>query len=258
MPTVSDQEHPICHVLTLGLIPYDKARDLQEQFAKEIAAGNRPPTLLLLEHPHTFTFGRRGEEQNLLWSAEELSERGVEIHWIDRGGDVTYHGPGQLVGYPLIPLGELDTHGHIPQSDYVGYVRQLENVLVVSLAELGLVAGQIQGLTGVWIQPDVASRCPRCPPAAREAPSKIASIGVKVDAQGISRHGFSLNIHPDMSYWEGIVACGLADYPSVALADLLEPTPSMEEVLAIVTASFGNRFKYDMIEETFDAQSISK
>jgi lipoyl(octanoyl) transferase len=255
---VRDQEHSLCHTIKLGLIPYNTARDLQVRFAKEIAAGFRPPTLLLLEHPHMFTFGRRGEEQNLLWSAEELRERDVEIHRIDRGGDVTYHGPGQLVGYPLIPLGEIDTRGHIPQSDYIGYVRRLEKVLIISLAELGLAAGQIQGLTGVWVQPDVASRCPRCPPAAREVPSKIASIGVKVDAQGISRHGFSLNVHPDMSFWEGIVACGLADYPSVALADLLELTPSMEEVQELVTASFGKVFQYDMVEESLDAQVISK
>jgi lipoate-protein ligase B len=255
---VSKQQHPICHVTKLGMIPYQSGRDLQEQTAKVIAAGNHPPTLLLLQHPHTFTFGRRGQEQNLLWSAKELKDRGVEIHWIDRGGDVTYHGPGQLVGYPLLPLGELDTRGHIPQSDYVDYVRRLEKMLVVSLSKLGLAAGQIPGLTGIWVQPDVASRSPRCPPAAREAPSKIASIGVKVDAHGISRHGFALNVHPDMSYWEGIVACGLADYPAIALADLLDPAPTMERVQEIVTESFGTVFQFAMIEKPHNALSYSE
>lgn len=236
----------VCEVIGLGVIPYAEARTYQEQWAAKIANGVHPPTLLLLEHPHTFTFGRRGQEENLLWSTEELAARGVETHWIDRGGDVTYHGPGQLVGYPLLPLGKVDTSGRLPQADYVGYVRRLEQVLIQSLHHLGLACGQIAGLTGVWVQPDVASRFPRCPPAAREAPSKIAAIGVKVDARGVSRHGFALNIEPDMSFWEGIVACGLADYPSIALADLLDPVPSMEKVLNTVIDSFGDIFEFEM------------
>ena len=91
-------------VLDLGLIEYETAWKLQEQYAAEIAAGKRPPTLLLLEHPHVYTFGRRGKQENLLWGESQLKEKGIAIHWVDRGGDVTYHGPGQLVGYPLIPL----------------------------------------------------------------------------------------------------------------------------------------------------------
>ena len=88
----------------LGLIEYESAWKLQEQYASEIAEGKRPPTLLLLEHPHVYTFGRRGKQENLLWGESQLKEKGIAIHWVDRGGDVTYHGPGQLVGYPLIPL----------------------------------------------------------------------------------------------------------------------------------------------------------
>jgi len=91
-------------ILNLGLIEYERAWKLQDEYAAEIAAGRRLPTLLLLEHPHTFTFGRKGHVENLLWSPEEMTRRGVSVHWVDRGGDVTYHGPGQLVGYPLIPL----------------------------------------------------------------------------------------------------------------------------------------------------------
>ena len=93
-----------CQVHRLGLVPYEPAWRLQEQYAAEIAAGTRPPTLLLLEHPHTYTFGRRGQAKNLLWDAAELARREVTVHWVDRGGDVTYHGPGQLVGYPLLTL----------------------------------------------------------------------------------------------------------------------------------------------------------
>src|SRR5512137_3091661 len=94
----------VCQVRCLGLVPYQNAWDLQAELAAKIAAGELPPTLLLLEHPHTYTFGRRGKSTNLLWSEAELKQRGIEVFWVDRGGDVTYHGPGQLVGYPLIPL----------------------------------------------------------------------------------------------------------------------------------------------------------
>ena len=245
-------------VLDLGLVDYEPAWKLQEEYAAEIAAGARPPTLLLLEHPHTFTFGRRGNAENLLWSPEELTRRGVGVHWVDRGGDVTYHGPGQLVGYPLLPLepirpdrfpGEssdpedsVEKPVRSPAVDYVGYVRNLENTLILALARLGLVAGQVSGLTGVWVQNDVWSRCPRCRPEDRSKPAKVAAIGVKVDARGVTRHGFALNVAPDMEYFDGIVACGLADHPVVSLADLLSPLPSMDRVKAEVTAAFRDVF----------------
>jgi len=236
----------ICVVQRLGLVPYVEAWDYQRKLAAEIGVGARPPSLLLLEHPHTYTFGRSGHLENLVWGDQELSARGVQLHWVDRGGDVTYHGPGQLVGYPLIPLGKLISGGRLPQADYVGYVRRLEEVLIRALAQFGLVAGQVSGLTGVWIQPDVASRCPHCPPAARLAPSKIAAIGVKVDARGVSQHGFALNVNPDMSYWEGIVGCGLAGHTSISMADLLDgfALPEMEAVMVEVAEQFGRVFGY--------------
>ncbi len=251
-----------CQVQDLGLINYEEAWHLQERFAKEIAAGSRPPTLLLLEHPHIYTFGRRGHAENLLWGEEQLKQRGVGVLWVDRGGDVTYHGPGQLVGYPLIPLGKptsFETRlgptdspetahlsARIPQVDYVEYVRKLERVLIVALARLGLVAGQQPGLTGVWVQADVYSRCPRCKPEDRQKPAKIAAIGVKVDAQGISRHGFALNVDPDMTYWDGIIACGLADHPVVSLAELLSPAPDLARVKQEVVRSFGEVFECEL------------
>jgi lipoyl(octanoyl) transferase len=258
-------------VLDLGLMEYERAWSLQDEYANEIAEGKRAPTLLLLEHPHVYTFGRRGKQENLLWGESQLKEKGIAIHWVDRGGDVTYHGPGQLVGYPLLPLGGVRSlptsetqsqeisppvsagpsarrHGdasdslHIPKADYVGYVRKLEKTLIVALARLGLVAGQRSGLTGVWIQADVHSRCPRCKPADRQKPAKIAAIGVKVDARGISRHGFALNVNPDMEYWEGIIACGLQDELIVSLADLFPEPPSMERVKQEVKIAFSEIF----------------
>ncbi len=238
-------------VLDLGLVEYERAWKLQEEYAREVAEGDRPPTLLLLEHPHVYTFGRRGKQENLLWGEAQLKEKGIAIHWVDRGGDVTYHGPGQLVGYPLLPLGgvqSLETLDsvRIPQADYVGYVRKLEQTLIIALARMGLAAGQRSGLTGVWIQADVHSRCPRCKPEDRRKPAKIAAIGVKVDARGISRHGFALNVNPDMEYWEGIIACGLQDEPVVSLADLFPEPPPMERVKQEVVAAFGEIFSYEM------------
>ncbi|MGA7194652.1 MAG: lipoyl(octanoyl) transferase LipB [Anaerolineales bacterium] len=234
-------------VLDLGLIEYEQAWKLQEKYAVEIAEGKRDATLLLLEHPHVYTFGRKGHAENLLWDEEQLKEKGIAVHWVDRGGDVTYHGPGQLVGYPLIPLGKLDGQSRIPEADYVGYVRKLEKMLIIALARLGAVAGQRSGLTGVWVQADVYSRCPRCRPEDRNKPAKIAAIGVKVDAHGISRHGFALNINPDMSYWDGIVACGLAEYPVVSLADLMNQPPNMNHVKKEIIQAFEEVFGFDMV-----------
>jgi lipoate-protein ligase B len=244
------KQEMIVEILDLGLVEYEAAWELQNQYAEEIAQGKRSPTLLFLEHPHVYTFGRRGKQENLLWGESQLREKGIAIHWVDRGGDVTYHGPGQLVGYPLLPLGaqsrETLESGRIPRADYLGYVRKLEKTLIVALARLGLAAGQRPGLTGVWIQADVHSRCPRCKPEDRKKPAKIAAIGVKVDARGISRHGFALNVNPDMDYWDGIIACGLQDEPVVSLADLFPEPPSMERVKQAVVAAFGEVFGYQV------------
>jgi lipoate-protein ligase B len=245
----------------LGLIEYETAWKLQDEYAAEIAAGVRPPTLLLLEHPNVYTFGRRGQAENLLWNESLLKEKGIATHWVDRGGDVTYHGPGQLVGYPLLQLEPLKPDRSQPESvgredslerpvrfevDYVGYIRKLEKTLIRALANLGLVTGQRKGLTGVWVQADVWSRCPRCRPEDKQKPAKIAAIGVKVDARGISRHGFALNVDPDMSYWDGIIACGLADEPVASLADLLDPVPEMDSVKQEIVSAFEEIFDYEM------------
>ena len=243
---------PICEVHPLGLIPYQQAWDLQAQLAAEVARGERPPTLLLLEHPPTYTFGRRGHAENLLWDAAERARHRVEVHWVDRGGDVTYHGPGQLVGYPIIPLATPvmraeNGSGSSLRADYVGYVRKLEKTLIKTLAELGLATSQIEGLTGVWVQPDVASRSPHCPPTSKKNPSKIAAIGVKVDVKGITRHGFALNVNTDMDYWDGIIGCGLKDSPVVNLADLLSEPPNMNQVIEKFVPAFGEVFEYETV-----------
>ncbi len=236
---------PACHVYPLGLLSYREAWDLQKRLAAEIAAGERPPTLLLLEHPHVYTFGRRGHEENLLWNAEERVRRGVDVVWVDRGGDVTYHGPGQLVGYPLLPLapGGLrpaeSGSPRLPQADYVGYVRRLEETIIQALAVFGLEGFPIAGMTGVWVR-------------RNEVPAKIAAIGVKVDVRGVSQHGFALNVHPDMAYWEGIVGCGLKGHAVTSMAEVLGEPPRMETVHRAVVQAFGSVFGYRM-EERNDA-----
>jgi lipoate-protein ligase B len=235
----------ICHVYRLGLVDYADAWELQGRLARAIATGSRPPTLLLLEHPHTYTFGRSGKIENLLWGEAELERRDISVHWVDRGGDVTYHGPGQLVGYPLLPLGSpgavadpANDAARLPQVDYIEYLRRLENMLIAALEKLGVTGFQSPGLTGIWVQSSGA---------APSLPAKIAAIGVKVDARGISRHGFALNVNPDMVYWEGIIGCGLHDYPVASLADLLDPSPSMEQVIQAVSAAFGKEFGYEIV-----------
>ncbi|MCE7921055.1 MAG: hypothetical protein DYG85_16360, partial [Chloroflexi bacterium CFX1] len=133
--------------------------------------------------------------------------------------------------------------GDIPvRSDYIGYIRQLEEMLIGVLMGYGIAAGQIPGKTGVWVQADVHSRCPRCSPEDRRRPAKIAAIGVKVDVNGVTRHGFALNVNPNMEYWEGIVPCGLPE-PVASLADLLFPPPTMEDVKERVSESFRKIFE---------------
>jgi lipoate-protein ligase B len=182
--------------------------------------------------------------------------------WVDRGGDVTYHGPGQLVGYPLLPLapggifaaqaseagdpGEL----RLPRTDYVGYIRRLEQALILALMRLGVTGVQIPGLTGVWVQPEALMGGRDGLPQSGRLPAKIAAIGVKVDARGVSRHGFALNVDMDMSYWQGIIGCGLKDYPVTSLAELCPAPPEMEDVMDGVVAAFGEIFGYEMVNES--------
>lgn len=228
---------PLCHVRCLGLIPYQQAYDLQNQLAHQIEKGLLPPTLLLLEHPHTFTFGSRGKASNLLWSEAELAHRNVEVHWVDRGGDVTYHGPGQLVGYPLLSLNanrlvnvQQNSLESIPQVDYIDYLRKLEQVLIFALDKFGVKADRINNLTGVWVNQ-----------------AKIAAIGVKVDSHGVTRHGFALNVSPDMRYWEGIIGCGIQGCSITSLAGLISSPPPIQDVISAIIVSF---------EQVFDVECL--
>lgn len=229
----------VCVVHDLGVIEYSTAWSIQRKWAGEIARGERPATLLLLEHPHTYTFGRQGNPANLLWSSEQLAANQVSVHWVDRGGDITYHGPGQLIGYPLLPL---FPHGFDPAQttgfpsrssiDVIDYLRKLELVLVYAVEVFGVRAIQIPGMTGVWV--------PGTPPA------KLAALGVKVDVHGISSHGFALNVAPEMRYWQGLIGCGLKDYPVTSLAEQCTPAPSLQLVKEAVVDGFSKIFDFTM------------
>jgi lipoyl(octanoyl) transferase len=235
----------ICQYHFLGSVPYLAAQRLQEQWAQEIADGHRLPTLLLLEHPHTYTLGRSGKQENVLWRPAELEKRGIALYWTDRGGDVTYHGPGQLVGYPLLPLSEEVTlvgKARTPKKDFIGYVRRLEEVLILVLQQLEIPAQRIHGFTGAWVQP------------VDGVFAKIASIGVKVDAKGISRHGFSLNVAPDMSYWSGIIPCGINGVVVTSMANLLKAgspprdVPEIQTIMKMIVETFSVTFGFTMIK----------
>lgn len=208
-------------VYDLGLIDYQAAYTIQTRLAEKIAAGQHPASLLLLQHPHVYTFGRQGNPQNLLWTEDQLADRGITVEWTDRGGDVTYHGPGQLVGYPLLPL----------ESGVLQYLRKLEEVLIHALADFGIKAARVEGQTGVWV-----IKSPDTPPA------KIASIGVRVDARGITRHGFALNVAPDMAYWSGIIACGLENQHKTSIHALRADAPDFQTVQDQVTNHFADLF----------------
>ena len=213
------QESPGCHILSLGTMDYSPAWDLQRAIADEIALGSRPNTLLLLEHPHVYTLGRWGKQADLLLSETELAKLGAKVFWVDRGGEATYHGPGQLVGYPIVDLR--------PWGGPIKYVRTLEEVLIKTLAEFGIETGRIQGLTGVW--------------AGEE---KIASIGVKI-SRGITTHGFALNVCPNLSYFDHIVPCGIRDKGVTSMERRLGRGVEVAEAVSPLARHFSEEFGWE-------------
>jgi lipoyl(octanoyl) transferase len=203
-------------VRRLGRVPYELAWSLQNQLADARRSGREPDTLILLEHPHTYTIGRSGTREHVYLTAEELEARGITCLDVDRGGDVTYHGPGQLVGYPILGLG--------PRPDVGWYLRGLEGCLIDVLADFGIQAGRLEGYTGVWI-----------------ADRKIAAIGVKV-SQGVTTHGFALNVATDLSLFSHILPCGIVGKGVTSMAVELGRAPAMTEVEDRVVAHFSQRF----------------
>lgn len=208
------------------MLPYDQAWALQKRVVAARERGLIPDTLLLTEHPHTYTLGTAGRATNILLSPEALDARGISVRRVDRGGDVTYHGPGQLVGYPILALPRAGDGLH---ADVVAYVRLLEQMLIIALGRFGVGAGALSGYTGVWVE-------------QRGAPAKIAAIGVRVTARRVTLHGFALNVTTDLSYFTGIVPCGIADKAVTSLEALLGVRLTLAQVAAAVTDAFGAVF----------------
>jgi lipoyl(octanoyl) transferase len=220
-----------CEVLQLGRVGYQDALEFQNRLAEESGrlADAGIDRLLLLEHPPTYTLGSAANEENLLMPAAERERLGIEVTRVDRGGDITYHGPGQLVGYPILQL----TRENL-RTDVVGYVRKLEQVLIDTVADYGILGKRIQGLPGVWVDT----------PAGEV---KLAAIGVRVNVRAVTKHGFALNANTDLRYFEGIVPCGIRDKGVTSLAALLG-TPVVENDLAArLIGHFGVVFDYEIL-----------
>lgn len=220
-----------CEVWRLGRVAYADAWALQNRLADERTSENGVDRLLLLEHPHTYTLGSQGHDEYVLLSEAEREQRGITTVRVDRGGDVTYHGPGQIVGYPIIKL----PRDHELRTNVVGYVRSLEQVLIGVLAEYGIVAKPVPGLTGVWVDT----------PRGEE---KIAAIGVRVNVKTVTKHGFALNVNTDLGYFEGIIPCGIHDKGVTSMARLLGRPVDEAQVCDQIIRLFGDVFGYHMVE----------
>lgn len=216
----------ICEVKLLGRVDYREGLALQEQ-AVEQCRGGGPDQLLLLEHPNVFTLGRGADSSHILTDRERLESLAIEVHEIGRGGDVTYHGPGQLVGYPIVNLKP-------DRCDVHRYVRDIEEVLIRTIADFGVTGSRIPGLTGVWVGDE-----------------KIGAIGVRI-ARWITSHGFALNVNTDLSYFQMIVPCGIASKGVTSLSRLLGEAIEMEEVAELAAGHFGEVFGRNIVKASIE------
>lgn len=211
----------------LGRVGYRPAYELQRVVAELRAEDKLPDTLLLLEHEHVYTLGRRGTRGEILWDDSILQERGVEVVQTDRGGRVTYHGPGQLVGYPIFNLGTAP--------DLCDYVRRLERAMIGTAADFGVEAAAVAGLPGIWA-----------------GGAKLGAIGVHV-SRGITTHGFAINVTTDLDLFNGIVPCGIVDRGVTSIA-ALGAEAAMDAALSSIVARFGEAFEREvaLVEMSFE------
>ena len=205
MPVLQTPPNAVIAISRSGLVDYQKAWDVQRTVHEEVASGSRPNTLLLLEHPSVYTAGRRTD-------AAERPNDGTPVIDVDRGGRITWHGPGQLVGYPIVRLQK--------PTELVGFVREIEAALILVCEDLGLAAVRVEGRSGVWIQDSRGDR-------------KIAAIGIRV-AKGVTMHGFALNVNPDLTAFGQIVPCGITDADVTSLEIELGRSITIDEVAALV------------------------
>ena len=207
---------------TPGTIPYAAAYEAMHRLAARRAADDIPDALLLLEHPPTYTAGRRTDPSHLLLAGDEIERRGAELHEVDRGGSVTFHGPGQLVGYPIVHLG--------PAGDVIGYLRRLEEVVIRAAGDLGVeLERSDRGDTGIWA-----------------GHRKVGAIGVRV-SRGVTLHGFAVNCTTDLAWFDAIVPCGLADRSVTSLSELAGREIAVADLMSPVARRF---------EEIFDRRLV--
>ncbi len=246
--TTAPAIRPWCDVQNLGVVPYARGLELQAELVEQRAANRIGDRLLLLEHPHVITMGRDSHAANVLLDRERLARRGVELHECGRGGDVTYHGPGQLVAYPILDL-------RPDRCDLHRYVRDLESVLIGVLDDFGVLGHRVPGRTGVWVRrAETAARSNAssasessgtvteiAPKVEMASEAKVAAIGVRV-SRWITSHGIALNVATDLRYFDLIVPCGLTGSAVTSLGQLVQPAPSVAEVGARFAAHFGRVF----------------
>jgi len=218
-----------CEVRHLGRLGYAEAFEMQHQLADRRKRGEICDQLLFVEHPHVITLGRNGHIENLLAGEEHLRGAGIEFHHTNRGGDITYHGPGQIVGYPILDLREW-------KRDVVAYVRTLEQVIIDTLQQFGISGGRSEGNTGVWVDG-----------------KKIAAIGIHI-SRWVTSHGFALNVATDLSYFQYIVPCGLTK-PVTSMRDL-GCSASREAVSTALTEQFSIQFACRMLEPALAMEGI--
>jgi len=215
-----------CLTVDLGLIGYAEAYALQKRTVLARKAGTIEDVLLLCEHPHVITQGRNGKREHLLASERVLQQKGVEYHETSRGGDVTYHGPGQVVGYPILNLAAI-------RRDVVWYVRMLEEVMIRATAEYGLTAERIEEKTGIWVR------------TSGGIEEKLGAIGVHI-SRWVTSHGFAYNVSTDLRYFDLIVPCGISDRKATSLEKLLQRRVEYSQAASRLTNYFGHVFGLEM------------
>ncbi len=216
-----------CHTIDLGLIGYAEAWALQKRIVAARKAGAIEDVLLVCEHSHVITQGRNGKREHLLASEHVLRQKGVEYYETSRGGDITYHGPGQIVGYPILNLGAI-------RRDVVWYVRMLEVAMIRATSEFGITAERVAGKTGIWVK-------------SGDTEEKLAAIGVHI-SRWVTSHGFAYNVSTDLRYFDLIVPCGIADRKATSLEKLLGRSIEQEEVAPRIARHLGELFGLEMNE----------
>ena len=229
-------------IVQLGRIDYETGLRLQKKLVEQRKAGEITDTLLLLEHTPVITLGRNAKEHNIVAPREFLAQKRVEVCECDRGGDVTFHGPGQLVGYPIFDLrDQRDREGQRRTMGAVEFVRNIEEALIRTCADFGIHTDRVAGMTGVWTVPSSASQ-----------QGKIAAIGVHI-SRGVTSHGFALNVTTDLDYFKLIVPCGITTKPVTSLEHELGQAPPLHEVVESTVRNFGRVFNSQVLwVETLD------